>query len=76
MCPYFEVWVLIVHSLGVNITAFGRKFTLFQRHPAFHFKYPAYFAYLELEKNALYPLCSALSGIQTTRQPASSARQS
>ena len=46
------------------------------RFPAFHLKCPAFLAYFKVEKNALYALFSASSGTQTTRQPASSARQS
>ena len=37
-------------DIGVNITAFGRKLTLFWHHPAFHLKCPAFFAHFELEK--------------------------
>ena len=60
--------------IGVNITAFGRKLTLFKRHPAFNLKCHAFFAYFELEK--MRSIRSASSGTQTTRQSASSARQS
>ena len=42
----------VVISIGVNTTAFGRKLTLFQRHPAFHLKSPAFFAYFEFDKKS------------------------
>ena len=40
---------IVFNPIGVNITAFGRKFMLFYRHPAFHLKCPAFVAYFELE---------------------------
>ena len=47
--------VSVTYSIGVNITAFGRKLTLLapSRFPAFLLKCPTFFAYLELEKCAL-----------------------
>ena len=59
---------------GVNITAFGRKLTLFSAIPLsrFSLKMSRFFAYFKLEKNALYARCSASCGTQTTRQPANS----
>ena len=66
-------------GIGVNITVFGRKLTIFfgpSRFPAFHLKCPVFFILISSRKNALYALCSASSGTQKTRQPASSARQS
>ena len=64
--------------IGVNITAFGRKLTLLAPScfPAFHLKCATFFAYFGLGKNALYVLCLSSSVNQTTRQPASSSRQS
>ena len=53
---YFFLKLTETHVTGVNITAFGHKLKLFHRHPAFHLKCPAYFAYFELKKCAL---CSA-----------------
>ena len=43
----------LTHEVGVNITAFGRKLTLFlapSRFPAFNLQFPAFLAYFELEK--------------------------
>ena len=46
--------------------------------PTFHLKCPVFFCIFRVGKHALYgyALCSASSETQTTRQPASSARQS
>ena len=60
-------------SIDGNITAFGRKLTLYSAIPLsrFSLKMCRFFGVFRVGKNALYALCSA-----STRQPASSARQS
>ena len=62
--------------IGDNTTAFRRKLTLFSAIPLsrFSLQMPRFFAYFEFGKmRSIDTLCSASSGTQTTRQPASSA---
>ena len=66
---------IVMTNIGVNIIAFGRKLKHFSALPLFTSNV-LLFCVFRIGKNALYTVCSASSGPQTTRQPASSVRQS